>query len=296
MLSILIPAYNYDVRKLVNDLHDQGLSLNLTFEIIITEDGSDDEFIQKNRELDDLSHVNYEVLKKNIGRSAIRNYLANKAKYNYLIYMDCDSGVPDDQYLKRYIPYCDDKTYIVYGGRMYRNNVPDKPYRLHYKYGINREVIPAKSRRRRPNRSFMSNNFLVMKKLIKQVNFDEDLVGYGHEDTLFGLDLQNRGIQIIHIDNPLIHEGLETTEQFLYKTQQGIRNLYQLYIEQPEEHDLTDEIKLLRWFDRLHKSGLRPLMALFFFIFNKLMKKQLESFRPSLYVFDIYKLGYICNL
>ena len=40
MLSILIPTYNYNITRLVVDLHQQALDTYVDFEIIVIEDGS----------------------------------------------------------------------------------------------------------------------------------------------------------------------------------------------------------------------------------------------------------------
>ena len=77
MLSILLPVYNFDVRKLVKQLHEQGNMLEIPFEIICTDDGSEEEFKNLNSELEKLYSVSYQELKNNLGRSKIRNYLSS---------------------------------------------------------------------------------------------------------------------------------------------------------------------------------------------------------------------------
>jgi hypothetical protein len=53
-LSICIPIYNFDVNDLVNDLNDQIVSQNLDAKIILIDDASDAEFVQKNKPLKDI--------------------------------------------------------------------------------------------------------------------------------------------------------------------------------------------------------------------------------------------------
>ena len=36
-------------------------------------------------------------------------------------------------------------------------------------------------------------------------------------------------IEFLHIENPLIHKGLDDNETFIRKTEEGTRNLYLLY-------------------------------------------------------------------
>ena len=89
MISILIPCYNYSVNKLVQNIHIQTEIEKINYEIICAEDGSTKLFT--NSKIKKLKNVRYIINKENIGRSKIRNYLAKKAKYNWLLFIDCDS-------------------------------------------------------------------------------------------------------------------------------------------------------------------------------------------------------------
>ena len=88
MISILIPCYNYDITELTQKLHKQLNIVKKKFEIICVEDGSTDTFLNTN--IKKLTHVKYIKLHKNIGRSKIRNFLAMEAKFNWLLFIDCD--------------------------------------------------------------------------------------------------------------------------------------------------------------------------------------------------------------
>ena len=87
MLSILIPVYNFSVVELVTKLHQQALALEkVNFEVIILDDGSTDDFKQTNRAIKHLPHVQYAELTENVGRSAIRNLLAQRARGRLLTF------------------------------------------------------------------------------------------------------------------------------------------------------------------------------------------------------------------
>lgn len=92
MLSILIPVYNYDVRSLVGDLAKQCLEASIPFEILCYDDHSQEEFDRINQKVIQLEGVTYFRLAKNVGRSMIRNHLAQVARYDHLLFLDCDSG------------------------------------------------------------------------------------------------------------------------------------------------------------------------------------------------------------
>ena len=118
MISILIPIYNFDVRLLVQKLHYQGNLLTVDFEIICVDDASSEDFKAINQTVGGLSAVRLIELDKNIGRAAIRNFLASKAQFPYLLFMDGDSAPLDKNYLKRYQNQLS-PTALLYGGRCY---------------------------------------------------------------------------------------------------------------------------------------------------------------------------------
>ena len=114
MLSICIPVYNVDVTDLVTQLIGQAEVINLTYEVCIFDDGSNQSFKDKNRVLTQYYHVVYVELEKNLGSAAIRNELASRAKFNNLLFIDSDSGIPND-YLAKYKSHLTTSFNIVCG-------------------------------------------------------------------------------------------------------------------------------------------------------------------------------------
>ncbi len=296
MISILIPVYNFDIRKLVNKLNEQAKNAATNFEILIIDDLSAQEYKQTNSELNDLRNVRYLEWKKKLGRSKIRNTLAEMARYEYLLFMDCDSQVNSADYIQNYLPFCKGRR-VVCGGRVYQPAPPEDPNKyLRWLYGTKREVVPADKRNETPNQSFMTNNFLISKSIFKNLQFDESITNYGHEDTLFGYELKKQRIFIQHIDNPLVHIDLETADEFIEKTRQGIRNLKMILDKHPNSNDLIQDVKLLKAFDKVKKWKAIALMKIYFSLFEKRLTKKLTSEHPSLKIFDIYKLAYLCTI
>lgn len=285
MISVLIPVYNFDVRQLVGDLHQQLTDLAIPFEIICLDDGSAHHYKLLNREVAGLLHVTYEELPENLGRSRIRNALAERAQFTYLLFMDCDSRVPDKYYIRRYVEHLEPDL-LLYGGRSYATTPPDQPKLFfHWYYGTRREQIPSTQRGLRPYHAFMTNNFLIPKNIFQIIRFDEQLTQYGHEDTLFGMELKKRSVRILHLNNPLKHDGLEGVETFLYKTRQGIQNLAKLAKQYPEL-----DTKLLRAYGRLQKWKLAGFIYIIIKLLHPLILINLKSRRPNLAMFDLYKL------
>ena len=292
MLSILIPIYNFDVVGFVKDLSNQASVCNIKFEILCYDDGSTTEFKIKNKELSTLNNVVYTELPQNIGRSKIRNLLAEKSQFEYLLFLDCDSTTNNDLFVRNYIENLKLNT-VVYGGRNYANEAPSaKETHFRWWYGVNRETISAKERVKQPYDSFMTNNFLIPKTLFNAIKLDETLQGYGHEDTLFGIELKKKNIPILHIENPLCHIGLEGLDEFLQKTKEGIQNLHQLI----QSGKVDESIKLFRFYKLVNKLGLSNKILKYYTKNKTTIEQKLAEKEPNLRWFDIYKLGYLISL
>jgi len=133
------------------------------------------------------------------------------------------------------------------------------------------------------------------KSLFNKVRFDETIRGYGHEDTLFGHQLHELGCDFIQIENPLIHRGLDNNETFIHKTEEGTRNLYLLY-QTGHYPFLIDESKLLHTFVKIRSWKLNSLFALKFIFTKKILRWLLNRKSPSLLLYDLYKILFLCKL
>jgi glycosyltransferase involved in cell wall biosynthesis len=296
MLSVLIPVFNFDVRDLVATLSSQAQLAKIPFEIVVIDDASDRKYQQLNKEIEKFQGVKYFIENDNLGRSRIRNKLADLATYNNLLYLDCDSSIDNPEFIQNYIDALD-KYEVIYGGRKYNYTLPsDDRLKLHWLHGIKREQIPVNIRSTEPNKSFMTNNFVISRDAIEKVRFNEKIRGYGHEDTLFGYDLLKCSITIKHIDNPVIHLGLESSEEFLRKTREGISNLKRIMRINGNEKRLVRDITLLAYYKKFKNMGLEGIIRFAFYKNEYRLRKNLTSKNPNLFLFDLYKLGYLCSL
>jgi len=286
MISICIPVYNYNITALINELSKQINSLNIQCEIIVIDDGSD-----RNKQINKTvcKEHTYIELPKNIGRAKIRNLFLKYAKYEYLLFLDCDSLIKSPSFLSNYLEIIKEKPKIVCGGRVYETDRPGRDKRLRWKYGILRESQPCAERRKYPNRSFMTNNFLISKNVFEKIKFDERIVKYGHEDTLFGFALKKNNIKIHHIDNPVINGDIELNNVYLDKTKEGIINLIEILNFTKYDKDLINDIKILRFYRKIKK--MEKIVYLSFIISKPLIVFLLTRGYISLMLFDYYKLG-----
>lgn len=296
MLSILVPVYNFNIVPLVTKLHTQATRASIPFEIIILDDCSSELLRDQNKDVGNLKNVRFYELDKNIGRARIRNRLAELARYPSLLFMDCDSEVPTERYIENYLSYCN-KEMVVCGGRIYRDDPPEETeYMLRWLYGVNIEQKNDIIRNKAPYRSFMTNNFLIAKSILMQIQFDESIIQYGHEDTLFGLELKKRDIPVTHIQNPLIHIGLEVNREFLRKTSESIENLLMLVYDNKIHKEDFKDIRLIRAYGVMSKYHLVRIYLLLYSLVTNAVIRNLMGSNPSIFAFHLYKLYLMSKL
>lgn len=284
MISILIPIYNRSVVTLVDRLYDQCSKLGIPFEFLCYDDVSQEKYKAKNRSIGQKMGISYIELSNNLGRAKIRNWLGKNARYEWLIFMDCDSGVDHATYVKKYVESIG-KADLVYGGTSYQKKAPAVKKRLHWKYGKNVEAESIQIRRNSGFDSFRSNNFMISRDVFMEHLFDESIEGYGYEDILMAQEMKQMGKTILHIDNPLVHKGLENRDVFLKKTEKAIWNLSKMYSEGKLKTRLT------RHYEKLVDWGLLPLIK---FLDSKLIgsyfQNRLQIDNPSIFALQWFKL------
>jgi predicted glycosyltransferase involved in capsule biosynthesis len=285
MLSILIPIYNQDVRSLVHTLAKQCVREKINYQILCFDDGSSEKYRAINRELGFIIHVNYTEMSENLGRSKIRNWLGKAAYFEYLLFLDGDSVVKSRNFIKTYVEQARPDL-VLYGGRTYSKKMPAaKKKRLHWKYGNTREALPANKRNKDAYLNFQSNNFLIPQQIFNKKEFDESVTGYGYEDLLYARELQQLNVPIKHIDNPVIHEGLENNNVFMQKTENAIRNLAFMY--KKGSHPPT---RLVKTYEKLERFGITDRVYNFMSGREKRIKDNLLSENPSVSMFNFWKL------
>lgn len=291
LLSVLIPTFNYDVTNLVFELRRQCVELDFPFEIICADDCFCDNVSgEKNNVINDWENCNYTVNIATLGRAKNRNELARLAKYPNLLFIDSDAEICNSSFIKNYTSFFN-RNIVVIGGVRYTKNEPESLYILRWKYGIFREMKSAECRNKNPYASFTPFNMLVPKSVFDVVEFDETLNEYGHEDTLFGLELQKKNIEIVHIENALLHKGLDETSEFLVKTKQACINLRNIYGKYKKSHEKLHEIKLIRMAELVHKMRFNTIFLLIYSLFQHRIIHQLKGRNPILFLYDLYKLN-----
>jgi len=295
-ISLLIPVCDYDIVALVHSMKSAMGKVPEFCEILIGDDGSTIEYREKYLSLEGPG-VRLVISEKNIGRAAIRNRLALEASGDYLIFIDADTMLTGtaEVYMLAWLKVLKSAR-VICGGMLYHESPPGDPDKLlRWKYGIRREQKKAVERNKHPHASFSTFNVIFDKSIFSKIRFNEELKQYGHEDTLMGYQLKKAGIGVLHIDNGLMHEGLESNKEFLTKTKFGIENLSKLLDNVTDKKSFSKTVKILRVYNVLKFFRLTRILAGIFIRYRDRMEIRLESGNISLRLFGFYKLSMFCT-
>lgn len=292
MISVCIPVFNYNVSLLVEELLAQLKLANFPFEIIVIDDKSEEKFKILNETV--VKNTHYIQLEKNIGRAKIRNKFLEIAQYDYLLFIDNDSRIISKNYIKNYIyTIKSSHALIVFGGRIFGERPTDRNRLLRWKYGVKRESKPAHIRNLSPNKSFMTNNFIIHRSLFEKVKFNEELVQYGHEDTLFGYEIKKQGFTINHIENPVLNGDYERNDHYLIKTEKAILNLIYMLKYTNNDQTFINDVSLLKYQQQLDSLKIDCLFRWIFIIKRPIIRFLLSKGFANMTLFSFYKLGFL---
>jgi hypothetical protein len=292
MLSILIPIYNYNAYPLVMELHKQCLECAIDFEILCQDDASKSVLNSENEKINSLSNCNFTELKVNIAHRQNRNMLANKAKFENLLFIDGDSIIIRNNYISNYVSWLNNFD-IIYGGRLHPENCPSNNQKLRWKYGKFIEDKSVEKRKLTPFQSLLFNNTVIKKDCFNKVKFDSHLTKYGHDDTQLSYQLSQFNPKLKHIDNPVEHGDIDSNKEYLIKSKSSLENLLELYNEGKINKDFSRLISLLLL---LNKLKLTYLISVFYKISEGILKRNLEGNNPNLILYTIFRIGYLCKI
>ena len=289
MLSVCIPVYNVDVTKLVSDLHTQIQKLNESIEIVLIDDASNLENKAKNRLLKEYCKII--ELETNVGRSKIRNLFVSECKNPYLLFLDCDSEIISSNFLEKYIQELKRlNPKVLFGGSIYSEQCSEKKYFLRWKTSRNKESKSIQDRESNFNWGFKTNNFIIEKELLQKIAFNENLCGYGHEDTLFAFDLFRSNVTVIQSDNSVLNAHLDTNHVYLKKTKEALANLVEVLKILKYDKEFIKHIPLLKTYFSLKKNGFLLILNPLFWCIKPALFSCLKSGVFFLWMFDLYKL------
>lgn len=300
-LSILLPSYNNVCVSLVQVLQRQADALRgkldkpFRYEIIVADDCSTDAAcIDANRVIGDMLHCRYLRMEQNVGRAQIRNVLISESRGDYVLLIDSDLFLCDDNYLYKYATSTAD---VVYGGTriggegfaMVDNEANTEHLKGNLRYIYEKKAEPshrAAFRQLRPNQEISVCNLYARRDIMEAHPFDSRFKAYGYEDVLFGKRLAESGIEVTHIDNPVLINEFEPNSVFVKKTEEAILTLCRF------EQDLEGYSNLKTKVTTLGRYIPLSLFRLWHRIMKNKEKRNLTGSKPSLLLFKLYKLGF----
>lgn len=300
-LSILLPSYNNVCVSLVQVLQRQADALRgkldkpFRYEIIVADDCSTDAAcIDANRVIGDMLHCRYLRMEQNVGRAQIRNVLISESSGDYVLLIDSDLFLCDDNYLYKYATSTAD---VVYGGTriggegfaMVDNEANTENLKGNLRYIYEKKAEPshrAVFRQLRPNQEISVCNLYARRDIMEAHPFDSRFKAYGYEDVLFGKRLAESGIEVTHIDNPVLINEFEPNSVFVKKTEEAILTLCRF------EQDLEGYSNLKTKVTTLGRYIPLSLFRLWHRIMKNKEMRNLTGSKPSLLLFKLYKLGF----
>ncbi len=292
MISVLIPIYNYNVVSIIRELENQLKSIKVDFEIICIDDNST-LFLEENKSIFETDYLKFIFLSQNIGRSKIRNLLASKAKFDWLLFLDADVMPVKFNFIENYVKCIksNQTNCLFVGGVNYLEEKPASEYVLRWKFGRTREQKSFLYRKNHSNTCFLSSNFAVSRSDFLKCGFDKEITKYGYEDLVFVNKMISQGVEIIQVDNPVYHLGIDKSSNYLDKVKESLFNLNEL---RNKKLLSGENSKLLKYYELISKFRMGWVFRSFYNVFKNLLELNLKSEYPSLVLFDIYKISLFC--
>ncbi len=294
MLSILIPTYNYNAYPLAKEIHKQAEKLGIDFEILVYDDASNQDFDLENS-LSELNGVIYKKFTKNLGRVPMLQQLVKNAQSEILLTFDVDVFPNDRFFLRKLLDELKKvDADLYYGGTGVPKNAPSKDKILRWKFGKERESPSLEYRKEHPYNTIVCQSIVVKKKIFEE--FLDTLLkakDYYGLDIYFSYLLRKSNKKIHHFNNPVTHLGFDTNKDFLDKSKKAVKTYFYLY-----DNALIDRqhIRLVAFAEKYSRFGLCKFLGLLRKISLRTIENNLLSKKPSLFLLDIYKLMYYCQL
>lgn len=264
-LSVLIPYFRDDPRRLLTALDAQSRVLGSRVEIVVLDDGAGDEALTTQvRETMAAMEAPARLLRlhRNEGRSRGRNRLASHARAHRLLFLDADM-LPDSlDFLGAYLDLIDaSDPAVAFGGFSVKQAPPHRRHALHRRMALSSDCLPAAERARSPEKYLYTSNLLIRRDVFEAETFDESFTGWGWEDVEWGMRVGRRW-PIVHLDNPATHLGLDTAGSLIAKYRQSTANFARIAALHPDIVRAYPSFRVARALRRAPLRSLwRPLLG-----------------------------------
>lgn len=215
-LSVLVPFYRDDATDLISALDAQMKSLSI--EVLFYDDGTGDKALTARMARAAGAAAGAFCLitnPDNQGRSAARNALYEAARSDWVLFLDADMLPARDDFLQNYLSLITVRAAdILFGGFEVETQAEDADRDVHRALSAVSDCLSLDERQAAGPQYVASSNLCVRREVLDKEPFDSGFSGWGWEDSEWAARVSKR-FTLIHVDNPAIHLGLETTDTLL---------------------------------------------------------------------------------
>ena len=128
---------------------------------------------------------------------------------------------------------------------------------------------------------------MAERSVMESCPFDERMRRY--EDVMFGRRLEENGVTVCHIDNPLVMDDFESNTRFVEKTEKDMLTLREFYSEMKGYSRMIDITEAL---SRRHMLW---AVKAWHNAFGQAERRLLTGKKAHLRIYDAYKLGFFAT-
>ncbi|MHB8284892.1 MAG: glycosyltransferase family 2 protein [Caulobacteraceae bacterium] len=263
-LSVLIPFYRDDPRRLLAALDREADQLGGEVEVVVLDDAGGDAGLSADAaEAVEAMRLPARLLRltRNGGRAKGRNRLTSHGRARHFLFLDSDMLPDHATFLSVYLDLirADDPP-VVFGGFSVSQAPPAAEHGLHRALASRADCLSAETRGRTPEKYVFTSNLLVRRDVFDAEAFDESFSGWGWEDVEWGVRVSRRyGVR--HIENTATHMGLDTALALACKYEQSAGNFARLATRHPDIVSTYPSYRLANMLKHVPAHGVwRPLL------------------------------------
>ena len=226
-LSVLGPFLRDEPTDLLDRLDAEAAALTGAVEVIVLDDGTADAALTRRltAQIDAMAlPVRLITLPANEGRAIGRNRLAAAARGGSLLFLDSDMRPDHAHFLRDWAALVGaGDPAVAFGGVCLLQAPPAAPFAVPRARAAEAAGVPCAERAKQPEKYVYTSNLLVRRDVFETEAFDPGFTGWGWEDVEWAMRVARR-FEVVHIDNPATHMGLDTVTALAGKYEQSAPN------------------------------------------------------------------------